>query len=94
MPANNRQGSATPDRPQAIRRPITLRYGPSVRLTDLPGAGRLPECMHAVQLWWPQAGPVPVSYGLAPAPARRAKTSPMAGSRLNGGSACVLPGID
>ena len=38
MPANNRQGSAAPDRPQAIRRPITLRYGPSVRLTDPPGS--------------------------------------------------------
>ena len=32
----------------------------------------------------PQAGPVPVSCSLAPASARRARTSPMAGSWLAG----------
>ncbi len=55
-----------------------------MRRSALPGAGRLPGCMHAAQLRWPQAGPVPVSCSLAPAPARRARTSPMAGSWLVG----------
>jgi hypothetical protein len=36
MPANNRQGWRHPIAPQAIRRPITVCYGPSVRLTDPP----------------------------------------------------------
>src|SRR6266496_6645229 len=36
MPAHNRQGWRHPIAPQAIRPPITLRYRPSVRLTDPP----------------------------------------------------------
>jgi hypothetical protein len=54
-----------------------------MRGARLPGAGRLPGCMHAAQLRWPQAGPVRVTCGLAPVPARRAKTSPT-GSWLAG----------
>ena len=74
---------------------VHLRKGPGREGRQCPGPSRtsgrmrrcrLPgscqgACMHA-QLRWPQAGPVPVSCSLASAPARRARTSLMAGSWL------------
>ena len=44
------------------------------------------------RLRWPQPGRVPVSCSLAPAPARRAGTSPMAGSRVGVRAAGGAPG--
>jgi len=56
--------------------------GSSTGLRSDEAAG-LPGAMHA-RLRWPQAGPVPVGCSLAPVPARRARTSPMAGSWVAG----------
>ena len=60
-----------------------------------PGKGRTPVVrVHRGapgRIRWPEAGPVPVSCSLAPAPASRARTPPMAGSWLagSGGGRCA-----
>ena len=61
-----------------------------------PGPGRTPVVrVHRGALGrmrWPQAGPVPVSCSLAPAPASRARTPPMAGSWLASSGSGGEPG--
>jgi hypothetical protein len=83
--------SRTPGSPLSAvtaRAPRFIWGGPGPERTPAVRAHRGPPG----RIRWPQAGPVPVSCSLAPTPASRARTPPMAGSWLPGSGSGGEPG--